>query len=129
MRGVGRLLHFVRARVGVGSVSHVPLGRREKEHDEQEEEIALKTEEYTDPQAFLAALSGSHRRTSKRAQSARPDLPRAGQAERTGLSTFLKAGWAYTWWPAKGYRLDNRDGRTSGWCDSEQAACDAAKRA
>ncbi len=85
----------------------------------------MKTDEYTDPQAFLAALNGSKRRASKRAAAARP---RAGQAARTGLSTFLLAGWNYTWQPSHGYRLDNRDGRTSGWQPSEKAACDAARR-
>ncbi len=91
----------------------------------------MKTETYdlTTPEGRAAFAASGGQRAVKRARVARPTLPRAEQAERTGLSTFLKAGWAYTWWPVKGYRLDHPDGRTSGWQPSEREACDEARRA
>lgn len=78
------------------------------------------TEEIT-----LAEYHALGKRTKpKRAPKA--DIPRAGPAERTGLSTMLKDGWQWTHNPRYGYRLD-KGGLTSGWHPDERSAVTAAR--
>jgi hypothetical protein len=62
-----------------------------------------------------------------RPRDARPTLPRAGRAASTGLGTFIAAGWHWTVVVGKGYKLHHPDGRATGWCVSESAACQEAK--
>lgn len=85
-----------------------------------------KTEVFTDKAAFLAAQR-SARKPRKTAQAARPELPRAKDAARTGLSTYIKAGWSWAYFVGKGYQLTHPDGRATGWCVSELEACQEAK--
>lgn len=73
-----------------------------------------------------AARAGLVTTKKTAAKDARPALPRAGPAERTGLSTFIAAGWAWEFRVGFGYRLE-KGALSSGWCASERAACDAAK--
>jgi hypothetical protein len=88
-------------------------------------ERAMTTETFDDKDAFLAALHGKPRTT--RGRETRPDIPAAPRATRTGLSTFIKAGWAWEFRTGAGYRLE-KGALSTGWCASEKAACDAAKR-
>jgi len=84
----------------------------------------MTTETFDNPADFLAALHGKPRQ--KRGRNTRPDLPAAGRAASTGLSTFIKAGWNWTFHAAHGYKLE-RGPLSTGWHASELAACDAAK--
>jgi hypothetical protein len=86
----------------------------------------MKTEHFDNAADFMAAVSGSKRRASSRARVARPDIPRAGRAASTGLTTFLKAGWNWTYDVRFGYRLD-KGALTSGWAETEAAACAKAR--
>lgn len=84
----------------------------------------MRTETFDNPAEFLAAVQGKPRTT--RGRSTRPDLPSAGRSPRTGLSTFLKAGWCWTYVVGRGFKLE-KGALSSGWQVSEQAACDAAR--
>jgi hypothetical protein len=90
----------------------------------------MKTEVYDTPEAFLAALAGKPR--TKRGRSTRPDLPAAGRAAATGLTTLI-AGKARAWSVAfevgRGFRLYviNDPTRDTGWQVDELAACQKAK--
>ena len=81
----------------------------------------MQTETFDNPADFLAALRGQ-----KRGRATRPDIPSAGRAPRTGLTTFLKAGWSLTFVVGRGYRLSRGEMATP-WAASEAAACLAAK--
>ena len=74
-----------------------------------------------------AARAGLVKKTKKvQAKDARPDIPRAGRAEATGLSTFIEAGWSIEFRSGVGYRLSRGEVATP-WEASEAAACVAAK--
>lgn len=76
--------------------------------------------------AAFAALGGQ--RAAKQARVARPDLPRAGADERTGLTTLMQRGWHVQSPDAERYRLYDPDrGMDTGLCASLRAACDKAK--
>jgi hypothetical protein len=75
--------------------------------------------------AARLGIDGAKPRTT-RGRGTRPELPAAGRAAATGLSTFLKAGWNWTYCVGSGYKLE-RGALSSGWHASEKAACDAAK--
>lgn len=76
--------------------------------------------------AAFAALGGA--RAAKKARVARPDIPRAGASERTGLTTLMLAGWHVESTDAVCYRLYDPDrGFDTGWQPTERAACDKAK--
>lgn len=75
--------------------------------------------------AARLGIAGAKGRTS-RGRRTRPDIPSAGKAPRTGLSTFIAAGWNWTYVVGRGYKLE-RGALSTGWRVSEQAACDAAK--
>lgn len=75
--------------------------------------------------AARLGITGAKGRTT-RGRSTRPDIPSAGKAPRTGLSTFIKAGWNWTYVVGRGYRLE-KGALSSGWQHSELAACDAAR--
>ncbi len=77
----------------------------------------MKTETYTDKEAFLAALHGSTR------QRKRAPAPRSTA---TGLSTLIKLGWNVEWDSAMRLRLW-RGAADTGYFDDERACCDAAK--
>lgn len=68
----------------------------------------------------------------KRGRGTRPDIPSAGRAASTGLTTLI-AGKTRTWSTAfvvgKGYRLYviNEPAMDTGWCSSELEACNLAK--
>jgi hypothetical protein len=79
-------------------------------------------EVFDDATAFRAAQRGA------RGGKARPKLPRAPRAESIGLGALIEAGWSWSHIVGKGFRLDNPDGRTSGWQSSEKAACVAARK-
>lgn len=67
-------------------------------------------------------------RAAKRARAARPDLPRAGADERTGLTTLMQRGWHVQSPNAEHYRLYDPDrGLDTGLCAGLKAACDKAK--
>ena len=57
-------------------------------------------------------------------------IPRAGQAERTGLSTMIKLGWSVQSPDSVRYRLYviNDPSRDTGLCADELSACNAAKQ-
>lgn len=84
--------------------------------------------------AARLGLNGAKKHTT-RGRKTRPDLPAAGQAPRTGLSTFIapKAGsgkpaWSLAYTVASGYRLYViNTPLDTGFLPSERAACDAAK--
>lgn len=88
----------------------------------------MKTETYDTPEAFMQALHGKPRQ--KRGRNTRPDLPVAGRAPSTGLTSLI-AGKVRTWSLEMdvrfGYRLYQIGGVSTGWCIDEKAACDAAK--
>ncbi len=74
-----------------------------------------------------AARAGLVKKTKKvQAKDARPDIPRAGRAEATGMSTFIEAGWSIEFRAGVGYRLSRGDMATP-WEASEQDVCAAAK--
>lgn len=75
--------------------------------------------------AARLGIAGAKGRTT-RGRGTRPDIPSAGKAARTGLSTFLKAGWSIEFRVGAGYRLD-KGALSSGWQIDEKAACDAAR--
>jgi len=83
-----------------------------------------KTETFDNATDFLAALHGKKPRTA--ARDARPGLPRAARSARTGLSTFIKAGWCWTYQTGKGYKLE-RGALSSGWQPDEATCCKVAK--
>ena len=85
----------------------------------------MSTETFDNAADFLAALHGKKPR-AKRGRNTRPDLPAAGRAASTGLSTFIKAGWNWTYVVGSGYKLE-RGPLSTGWHASELAACNAAK--
>lgn len=76
--------------------------------------------------AALQALGGS--RALQRGRQARPDLPAAAAATRTGLSSLLKRGWSLTSPDSMRVRLYvvGRPDLDTGYCATERAACDAA---
>lgn len=84
----------------------------------------MQTETFDNAADFMAAVQGKPRTT--RGRSTRPDIPSAGRSPRTGLSTFIKAGWAWEFRVGVGYKLE-KGALSSGWCVSEIAACDAAR--
>lgn len=85
----------------------------------------MKTESFgTDREAFLEALHGKPRQ--KRGRATRPDIPSAGKAAPTGLSTLILAGWNWEFRVGAGYRA-YKAGMDTGWFDSELACCKAAK--
>jgi hypothetical protein len=84
----------------------------------------LKTETFDNADTFLRAAYGTRR---KRGKAARPDLPRAPQSPRTGLSTFLLAGWSLSFVVGVGYKLRHYDGRDTGWHIDEKTCCDKAR--
>lgn len=53
-------------------------------------------------------------------------VPRGPAEERTGLRTFIDAGWHYTFSPLHGDRLE-KEGMDTGWCESERACVIAAR--
>ncbi len=63
---------------------------------------------------------------AKRGRATRPDIPAAGRAPSTGLSTLLVAGWSIEMRVGVGYRMDKGE-LSTGWCASEAAVCAAAK--
>ncbi len=73
-----------------------------------------------------AARAGLVKPRQKRGRATRPDIPSAGRAPRTGLSTFIKAGWSIEFRPNVGYRL-SRGAVATPWAASEALACLAAK--
>ena len=84
----------------------------------------MQTETFDTAADFLAALKGKPR--GKRGRATRPDIPRAGRAERTGLTVLLTAGWSIEFRIGRGYRL-SRGVVATPWAASEAAACAAAK--
>lgn len=85
----------------------------------------MKTESFgTDREAFLEALHGKKRQ--KRGRTTRPDIPSAGKAAPTGLSTLILAGWNWEFRVGAGYRA-YKVGVDTGWHTTEKAACAAAK--
>jgi hypothetical protein len=82
----------------------------------------VKTETFDSAADFLAAL-----KPKKRGRATRPDIPSAGRAERTGLSTLILAGWSIEFIPNKGYRLYKVHGPSTAFFGSEAAACVAAR--
>jgi len=56
-------------------------------------------------------------------------IPRAGRAERTGLTTLIRAGWSVQSPDSIRYRLYkiNQPTYDTGLCVDELAACNAAK--
>lgn len=85
----------------------------------------MKTKDYTDPAAFLRDAYGRPRTSRRSARDARPNLPRAAPAERTGLSGLIRRGWSVTM-DGERYRLTRGECDT-GWAD-EKTACDQAKK-
>ena len=74
-----------------------------------------------------AARAGLVKKAKKvKAKDARPDIPRAGRAEATGLGPLLTAGWSIEFRPNVGYRLSRGEMATP-WAASEAAACQRAK--
>lgn len=84
----------------------------------------MQTETFDNAADFMTALAGKPRTT--RGRNTRPDIPSAGRSPRTGLSTFIKAGWSWEFRVGSGYKL-TRGALSSGWQHSELAACDAAR--
>ena len=77
--------------------------------------------------AAFAALGGQ--RAAKKARVVRPDIPRAGASERTGLTTLILAGWSVQSPDGVRYRLYKigEPDKDTGLMVSERAACDRAK--
>ena len=73
-----------------------------------------------------AARAGLTTPRQKRGRATRPDIPAAGRAPRTGLTTLLAAGWSIEFRPSVGYRLSRGEMATP-WEASEEAVCLAAK--
>ena len=74
-----------------------------------------------------AARAGLVTKTKNvKAVDARPDIPRAGPAPRTGLTTLLTAGWSIEFRPGVGYQMSRGVVETP-WEASEEDACAAAK--
>lgn len=75
---------------------------------------------------------GGAKARGKRGKATRPDIPSAGRAAPTGLTSLI-AGKDRTWSTeydvSKGYRLYiiNQPAYDTGYCDSLEAACSAAK--
>ena len=84
----------------------------------------MQTETFDTAADFLAALKGKPR--GKRGRATRPDIPSAGRAPRTGLTTLLAAGWSIEYRPSVGYRL-SRGTVATPWEASEEDVCLAAK--
>lgn len=90
----------------------------------------MRTETFDNPADFLIALNGKKR--TKRGRNTRPDLPSAGRAEATGLTSLI-AGKARTWSVAfdvaRGYRLYviGQPAYDTGFLPSELEVCRAAK--
>ena len=84
----------------------------------------MTTEVFDSPAEFLKALNGKPRQ--KRGRGTRPDLPAAGRAPSTGLTTLLVAGWNIEHRVGFGYRL-YRGAQDTGWQVDEAACCKAAK--
>jgi hypothetical protein len=83
------------------------------------------TIEMSEHDAARLGIAGASPRTT-RGRETRPDIPAAPRSPRTGLSTFIKAGWRWTFQSGAGYKLE-KGALSTGWCASEKAACDAAK--
>ncbi len=73
-----------------------------------------------------AARAGLGKARQKRGRATRPDIPAAGRAPSTGLTTLLVAGWSIEYRVGAGYRLD-KGALSTGWQADEKAACLAAK--
>ena len=74
-----------------------------------------------------AARAGLVKKAKKvKAKDARPDIPRAGRAEATGLTTLLTAGWSIEFRAGAGYRLSRGEMATP-WEASEEDVCQKAK--
>jgi hypothetical protein len=84
----------------------------------------MATETFDDKAAFLAALHGKLRTT--RGRETRPDIPAAPRSPVTGLSTFIKAGWAWEFRVGSGYRLE-KGALSTGWQADEATCCKVAK--
>lgn len=86
----------------------------------------MKTEVFDSPAAFLEAAGLAPKR-QKRGRATRPDIPSAGRAAPTGLSTLILAAWSLEYVVGRGYRLYRINGKTTGWHPTEAAVCKAAK--
>ena len=74
-----------------------------------------------------AARAGLVKKAKKiKAKDARPDIPAAPPAPRTGLTTLLTAGWAIEFRVGVGYQMSRGVVETP-WEASEEDACAAAK--
>jgi len=76
--------------------------------------------------AARLGIEGAKPRTT-RGRNTRPDLPAAGNAPRTGLTTFLKAGWNLEFRVGVGYKLE-RGALSTGWQPDEATCCAVAKK-
>lgn len=85
--------------------------------------------------AARLGLAGAKPR-QKRGRATRPDLPSAGRAKATGLTTLIapdresgKPAWSLAFVVGRGYRLYvvNEPSYDTGWCESELEACQSAK--
>lgn len=90
----------------------------------------MKTEVFEDKASFLAALQGKPRQ--KRGRATRPDLPAAGRAASTGLTSLIAGKgrvWSTEFRAGAGFRLYvlGQPACDTGFLPTEQAACDAAK--
>lgn len=87
----------------------------------------MKTEQYSDPASFAAAVRRAQRAaTRNRRPDDRPRLPRAAAAAPTGLTRLLAAGWSVRYAVGRGYRM-TRGALDTGYHMSELAMCRAAK--
>lgn len=92
----------------------------------------MKQEVFDDPKLFMAAVTGTSRRASKRAREARPDVPRAprparGEGDRlTDLGRLAAVGLMPRYRAGVGFDCWATDGRRTQVCLSYGAAIDAA---
>ena len=85
----------------------------------------------TKQQAEKMGLGASEQPVAKRKpKSGGVGIPRAGQGERTGLSTLIRAGWSVQSPDSIQYRLYiiNDPSCDTGLCADELSACNAAKQ-
>jgi hypothetical protein len=83
------------------------------------------TIEMSEHDAARLGIAGASPRTP-RGRETRPDIPAAPRSPRTGLSTFIKAGWRWTFQSGAGYKLE-KGALSTGWQVDEATCCKVAK--